>query len=667
MTTPSYLNPVYPGSCPDPFVLKAQGQYWAYGTGLQPDGRAFRILRSPDLVHWTEVGTALDPLPGGHTCYWAPEVSVWNGRYYLYYSVGNEERMHIRVAVAEGPAGPFVDSGHRLTREDFAIDAHVFEDDDGTRYLFYATDYLTHTHVGTGTAVDRLVDPFTLAGQPRPVTRARYDWQVYDPQRQSKGGVRWHTVEGPFVLKHKGRYYQMFSGGNWQNVSYGVSYAATDSLDTTDEWEQVCDGQRVVPILRTVPGQVVGPGHNSVVLGPDNAQLFCVYHRWAADGGARVLCLDRLDFVGDRLLVLGPSTTPQPAPIRPTVSGFGAEGPAGLPQDWQVSGGQWRVSQGAAVQTSTAGSAGARLALPGPSFILEVSLRAVEDPSGRGGYGLSLYSAAGPTLVVTLQPGQGQALIGWHSGAELEEITIPLPPAFDPAAYHHLRVELNAGHVRLSLDHSALRWQGRVGVAPTGLALRTLNTAAAFVGLGLTVGWQDLFEDAGSPTDLGWQGAETHAAAFRPQSRWTLGGAELRFEAEGDAAGALRKGPPLRDYELVVNARLDPTQPDAAYGVYPALADNGAGPLLMVERHGDGWALVRRDGQGRGETFPLPGFDPAVYQQFRFWKQAGRLAVQWEAQPLGELAVPDAPTAVGLAARGSAAFDTVRVTGIMTP
>ncbi len=139
---------------------------------------------------------------------------------------------------------------------------------------------------------------------------------------------------------------------------------------------------------------------------------------------------------------------------------------------------------------------------------------------------------------------------------------------------------------------------------------------------------------------------------------------ELRFAAVGEAVGALSKGPPRQDYELVVNARLDPTRPDAGYGVYPALTDEG-GPLLMVERHAEGWALVQRAGDSVARRFPLPGFDPATHQQFRFWKRAGRLAVQWEAQPLGELQVSDGATVVGLAARESAAFDSVRVTRIM--
>src|SRR3954453_6925053 len=109
MPTATYLNPVYNHSFPDPFVLKFCGEYWAYCTGMWTDDRCFGILRSPDLVHWTKVGGALAPLPGDHPCYWAPEVSYWNGTFYLYYSVGNETFMQIRVAVADHPAGPFID------------------------------------------------------------------------------------------------------------------------------------------------------------------------------------------------------------------------------------------------------------------------------------------------------------------------------------------------------------------------------------------------------------------------------------------------------------------------------------------------------------------------------------------------------------------------------
>jgi arabinan endo-1,5-alpha-L-arabinosidase len=251
----TYMNPVHHRSCPDPFVLKYLNEYWCYCTGFWHDGRVFGVLHSRDLLHWHELNGAMEPLDEQATCYWAPEVIYDNGRFWMYYSIGNEVRMQIRVAEAAHPAGPFIDKGVRLTKEDFAIDAHIFTEDDGTRWMFYATDFLSHSHIGTGTVCDEMLDNFTLAGNPRPVTRARYDWQVYDPQRQEKGGVRWYTVEGSFVLKHKGRYYQMFSSGNWQHDTYGVSYALSDHVRTETEWEQHADGEHVLPILRTVPGE----------------------------------------------------------------------------------------------------------------------------------------------------------------------------------------------------------------------------------------------------------------------------------------------------------------------------------------------------------------------------------------------------------------------------
>src|ERR1041384_5106500 len=133
----TYLNPVYAQDFPDPYVLKFRGEYWAYCTSFWRDGRAFGVMHSRDLINWRELAGALAPLPGNHPCYWAPEVVYRNGRFLMYYSVGNEKLMHIRVAVADHPAGPFVDSGRQLTHEEVAIDPHVFVAADGTRWLFY--------------------------------------------------------------------------------------------------------------------------------------------------------------------------------------------------------------------------------------------------------------------------------------------------------------------------------------------------------------------------------------------------------------------------------------------------------------------------------------------------------------------------------------------------
>ncbi|MFL6262879.1 MAG: glycoside hydrolase family 43 protein [Thermoanaerobaculia bacterium] len=439
----TYTNPVYPHSFPDPFVLKHRGEYWGYCTGLWRDGRAFGVIQSRDLVHWREMPGAMEPLPGGYPCYWAPEVAFFEERFYLYYSVGNEERMEIRVAVADHPGGPFVDSGRRLTSEPFAIDAHVFVEEDGSRWLFYAADFLDRSHVGTGTVRDRLLDPFTLEGDPRPVALPRHDWHVYHPNRPEKGGVRWHTVEGPFVLRRKGLLYEMYSGGNWQNPTYGVSYATARDVRDPAEWAQAADGERVLPILRS-GGEVVGPGHNSAVRGPDNRQLYCVYHRWSADLKERVMAIDPLDWAGERMLVLGPTTAPQPGPLQPAVSDL-LDAPAVLEPGDEI----W---YGAAA----------------PSFLAEVS--------ARGGAVVAVRGAGAELVRVTLRP-----------------------------EFQLLRVEVDGLRVSLFHEGTAPFWRGRMAARAAGLALCATGEPAEFSGFSLTLGWEDLFEEDGDPAGLGWE------------------------------------------------------------------------------------------------------------------------------------------------------------------
>ncbi len=73
----------------DPCVIKEGNTYFLYSTGgLLP------MRRSDDLVTWRSVGEALPELPAwakkivpeANGC-WAPDISYFNGKYHLYYSV----------------------------------------------------------------------------------------------------------------------------------------------------------------------------------------------------------------------------------------------------------------------------------------------------------------------------------------------------------------------------------------------------------------------------------------------------------------------------------------------------------------------------------------------------------------------------------------------------
>ena len=302
----TFANPVYKAYLADPACLLYEGVYYAVGTGktetgtTDPNRRVIPMVRSTDLQHWEQVGPVLNPPPeevGGS--FWAPELAYDDGTFYLYYHPnGNGHGFHIRVATSRTPEGPYTDTGKPLTdvrRNSFAIDCTPFRDDDGQWYLFYATDFYDSdatTFRGTALVVDKMRSMTELAGQPQTVMRAHWQWQVYERNRLM-GGVRqdWYTLEAPSVNKHAGKYYCLYSGGNYQNDTYGVDYLVADT--PLGPWMEA--GQYRGPqIMRSVPGEVIGPGHNGLVKSPDGRQDYILYHAWNAAMTERQLWVDPL-------------------------------------------------------------------------------------------------------------------------------------------------------------------------------------------------------------------------------------------------------------------------------------------------------------------------------------------------------------------------------------
>ena len=222
MNTVRYRNPVYSEYFADPFVWKAGDEYCAVGTG--PDEAAgrrreaqqptvFPLLRSSDLVNWREAGRALIPPAAAlGDAFWAPEVATDGKRWFMYYSVGFNDRLHhLRVAISNSPLGPYTDANALTNVEEtsFAIDPHPFQDADGRWYLFYARDFLTtedergaevrvraagrrNRHMGRPglerTQADRLAaDVLDLARDERSHVRSHYDRRVL--RRGDLGGI----------------------------------------------------------------------------------------------------------------------------------------------------------------------------------------------------------------------------------------------------------------------------------------------------------------------------------------------------------------------------------------------------------------------------------------------------------------------------------------------
>ncbi len=295
-------RPVWPDYFADPFVLKSGKTYWAYGTAPgDPQGRQFPVLRSDDLLHWTHAGHALQPLRDPPAfAYWAPEVAEKDGRFFLYYSAStsrSDEHHRLRVATADCPAGPFIDSGAELLPgHGFTIDAHPFRDPGtGRWYLYFASDYLQDEPHGTGLAVVELADDMLHAvGKPKTVLRATCDWQIYQRNRDYKGKVwrAWHCVEGPFVVHRQSQYWLIYSGGAWNTPNYGIGFAIADH--PMGPWHHDAELHARGPTVLRGTNELVGPGHASIVSGPDDKTDWLVYHAWDSAHTARRMHVGRL-------------------------------------------------------------------------------------------------------------------------------------------------------------------------------------------------------------------------------------------------------------------------------------------------------------------------------------------------------------------------------------
>jgi GH43 family beta-xylosidase len=290
---------LFDGYFADPFVIRTGEGYVAYGTcpgRSGDDGREFVVLTSKDLLTWRSHGGALeraDPALG--TDYWAPEVAHADGRWWMFYSVGHDiTGHHIRVAAAVHPLGPFSDIGLNLTQDErFAIDPHPFQDADGRRYLFFARDVLDADRPGTHLAVAPL-ENMTELGPVVEVLKPYADWQIYERSREMYGAVHdWHTLEGPSVVRRRGRYWMTFSGGAWTGEGYAVSWAVADS--PLGPWRPAPES--APPLLRT-SRDFLGPGHNSLTVDPYGNDVI-IFHSWNASQTRREMHGHRIVFDED--------------------------------------------------------------------------------------------------------------------------------------------------------------------------------------------------------------------------------------------------------------------------------------------------------------------------------------------------------------------------------
>ena len=603
--TATCCNPVWQSNLPDPFVLKVHGRYYAYGTDQRehvPTGdRVFPVLASPDLAHWQQAGHALQALGAPYYRYWAPEVSVRNGIFLLYYAVHAAEfQAGIRVAESQSPEGPFVDSGLDLTgdRVPWAIDPHVFCDHDGRWYLFMTVELCGGPdHLfGVGNVVTQMRDPFTLQGQTAVVTWPRYDWQLFERQRAERGGVDWYCVEGPAVVRHRDRYYAMFSGGCYYGDNYAVSYAAAPAVHASRgvlgaSWQEAMDQGEPTFLLRGRPG-ARSPGHNSVVVGPNNVDTYLAYHTLSSDLAMRRPCLDRLFWHGKRPWTAGPTTSPQESPALPRWSDLCAQTQTTLGAAWAVERGGWTMEAGAVTLDGRDRRAILPCRIPlGSAWLLETNLRLV---AGDGRFGVELRGDEGTLADVTIEP-RGTLAVWTGLSQRRQTLLAALPAEFAKEEWHQLLMAYAGSVLRLSLDGLPLA-ECVLGGLNGSMTLLAEGCLAAFTGLSLTDHFRDEFQGSSySLAALGWTAVtlEDDDRVSRDDAGWRVHDGWMNRTAPAIGCSAMLKGPALETFECGATMQL---REELDGGKHPAFGltiwrDAAPALRLMVEKHAESWAV----------------------------------------------------------------------------
>ena len=274
-------NPIVKGYYADPEARFYEGKYWIYVTQSKAfhEQQNLTAFSSEDMVHWEQHDDIIDMegFPWIWGAVWAPTIIEKNGKYYLIFASNdikkNEDAGGLEIAVADSPEGPFKAYLGKPLIEDIynnaqPIDAHLFEDTDGTVYLYYG---------GWGHCVVAIMNE-TMDGL-APLPNGEYRMEITPDD----------YVEGPCMIKRDDKYYFLWSAGKWNKGNYHVNYGVADS--------PLGPFEKVEAILETNEDIANAPGHNGYFYLPESDEYYIVYHRrpmhdTARD--ARELCMDRL-------------------------------------------------------------------------------------------------------------------------------------------------------------------------------------------------------------------------------------------------------------------------------------------------------------------------------------------------------------------------------------
>lgn len=329
-----YQNPVQSWTSGDPATADpgvARGpDGWYYLVGSESEYsyspyHALPIFRSHDLVNWTYL-TDVFPTKSDYPAwaedtiadridFWAPDISFHDGKVFVYFGATQKSdpaaptnNKAIGVAVATSPTGPFSSPSEPLIKGTGfrAIDEQVFTDTDGSRYIYWGSEF--YPILGQRLAPDGL----SVVG---PVSQVLPSHQgssyIFDTAKTPVQPNLENLIEGAWVMKHGSWYYLFYSGPNCCGPGANYTVAVARSTNPMGPFDKLTTN----PVLKGNE-KVLAPGHNAIAT-DDASQQWMIYHAMDAvtnavgDASRRNLYIDRIEWRNGWPIVDGPTTDPQ--------------------------------------------------------------------------------------------------------------------------------------------------------------------------------------------------------------------------------------------------------------------------------------------------------------------------------------------------------------------
>jgi hypothetical protein len=250
----------------DPFVLPQndEGLYYLYGTtdvdpGWETPGGGFDVYTSRDLEQWEGPQPAYRPAGelAQNTCFWAPEVFFYQGRYYLFASIGTEQQRGTYVFVADTPRGPFLphSKGPVTPPAWLSIDGTLYIDEHDQPWCVFVHEYW-QIRDGSMCAVRLAKDLSEALDEPVALffaSSAPWLGELSDEQRQSENFV----TDGPFLHRTQDGALLML-------------------------WSSYVKGVYVLGTLRSDNGHILGPWqHHEELIYSDDGGHGMLFHTFA--------------------------------------------------------------------------------------------------------------------------------------------------------------------------------------------------------------------------------------------------------------------------------------------------------------------------------------------------------------------------------------------------